>query len=184
MRIGVSINGILRKFLEKLEITYKKYQEDFIDEFVPSIKSYDIENELQFDSFEDLINFVFEEHALEIFGHAGGDTQSMVHLNKLNDEIRDEFQLYLTSREFGKAIAGSCFFLSKTSCAIENIKFVRSYAEKWDFFDVIVTDNELLASKKPEGKICIGVNNDKINGDINIANIKELTFELLLSLKK
>jgi hypothetical protein len=56
-----------------------------------------------------------------------------------------------------KSNPSTFFFLSKTGCKIENIRFVTDYAKKWDGIDVLITNPKALESK-PEGKISIKVN--------------------------
>jgi hypothetical protein len=58
------------------------------------------------------------------------------------------------------------FFLSKTGCKIENIRFVTDYAKKWDGIDVLITANPKALESKPEGKISI-----KVNASYNKKNV-------------
>jgi hypothetical protein len=57
-----------------------------------------------------------------------------------------------------KSNPSTFFFLSKTGCKIENIRFVTDYAKKWDGIDVLITANPKALESKPEGKISIKVN--------------------------
>jgi hypothetical protein len=75
-----------------------------------------------------------------------------------------------------KSNPSTFFFLSKTGCKIENIRFVTDYAKKWDGIDVLITANPKALESKPEGKISIKVNasyNKNVSADYEIDSLLE-----------
>ena len=70
----------------------------------------------------------------------------------------EEHEVILISREVDKSIPSTFFFLSKTGCRASNIKFVTTYADKWNDVDVLITANPQTLESKPSGKISVKVN--------------------------
>jgi 5'(3')-deoxyribonucleotidase len=178
MKIGISINEVLRDYIGQITYTYDKYIAD------SNIKEGDVTNFnlLEFFKFEniDKLNmFLYTEASLEIFGHADQLSDGLInHFNIFLGEIKDEeeHQIELVSREVEKAIPSTFFFLSKTGCKIENIRFVTDYAKKWDGIDVLITANPKALESKPEGKISIKVNasyNKNVSADYEIDSLLE-----------
>jgi hypothetical protein len=77
-----------------------------------------------------------------------------------------------------KSNPSTFFFLSKTGCKIENIRFVTDYAKKWDGIDVLITANPKALESKPEGKISI-----KVNASYN-KNVSDYEIDSLLKFMK
>jgi hypothetical protein len=70
--------------------------------------------------------FLYTEASLEIFGHADQLSDGLInHFNIFLGEIKDEEHQIEVSREVEKQ--STFFFLSKTGCKIENIRFVTDY---------------------------------------------------------
>jgi len=176
MRIGITINEVLRDFIGQLKYTYDKY-------IGPSnIKENDVTNFnlIEFFPFENIKsfnNFLYLEACLEVFGHA--DQMSDGLMNRFNQflmEIKDEekHSIELISREVDKSIPSTLFFLSKTSCKAANIRFVTTYKEKWDNVDVLITANPQTLESKPSGKVSVKVKtsyNKDVPSDYEIESI-------------
>lgn len=178
MVIGVTINGVIRDFIGKFEMVYKKYQD------TDPIKPIDSFNLLEHFPFSggttELNTFMYKDSSLELFGHANELHFNVVNcLNQLQDytSTKDDVELVLISRENLNSKPSTLFFLSKTSCKIDNIKFVREYEDKWDYVDVLVTANPICLNNKPEDKISVKVNTEynlNIKSDFEIDNLKDL----------
>lgn len=214
MKIGVSVNGVLRDFFGKVEKTHTKYfnPEDGDEIF---IQDYDLEkwikfpqeevvrNEIEFNpefnekefvksdaSFElkevkdddiTVDDFIYDKCCLEIFGYADetidGAVQSISDLDlhlKMNGKKHD---IVITSREAGRSIPATFFFLSKTGCMIQDIKFTMGNNDCWDFVDCMITDHPSILSSKPEGKLTIKIEktfNKDIPSDYTIKSVREL----------
>jgi hypothetical protein len=222
MKIGISINGVLRNYFKQIETIHTKYfppedienEDGSITEGEPiKVKDYDLEKwvvfpkeeteqvELEFDpefdplssksidSIEDLElskteeqvtvqEFMYEKCTLEIFGSA----EEMVPyaMKTLNDIILEypEHEFIIMSREGGLSVPSTYFFLSKTSCQCQNVKFVTDSKDHWKYVDVMVTDHPDIINSKPEDKICVIIDksfNEKVmQSNIRIDSIKDL----------
>jgi hypothetical protein len=178
MKIGISINEVLRDFIGQAYYTYEKY----IGEL--NIEETDVDNFnlIEFFKFEDankLNSFLYLESPLEIFGHADLKSDGLMnHFNNFLSDIKDdeEHEIVLVSREIDKSIPSTYFFLSKTGCKIDKIIFVKQNEEEWCDFDVLITANPIALENKPEGKISVKVNstyNKKSSADYQIDSILE-----------
>jgi 5'(3')-deoxyribonucleotidase len=176
MKIGISINEVLRDFIGQFAYTYDKYVGE------TDIKEGDVTNFnlIEFFKFEDITQFnrfLYLEAPLEIFGHA--DQMSDGLMNHFNNFIMDmndfgEHEIELVSREVDKAIPSTYFFLSKTSCRVTNVRFVKQYEDKWKGVDVLITANPKALEAKPNGKISVKVKasyNDGVSADYEIDSI-------------
>jgi hypothetical protein len=190
MRIGVELNGVLRDTLKKIQQEYEKwyienpFKEEGEDEFeyqtISDLTTLNIMNHLKFKNEDELYDFLYKEHTMEIFGHAGSvEISSMSDFNEFYLDIRDKHDVLIVSDEMGKSKPASLFFISKFGCLVETVKF---YSEStinlmWDSIDVLLTANPKLLLNHPEGKTIIKFNtnyNSEINIEHSITSIKEL----------
>lgn len=215
MKIGVSVNGVLRDFFGRIEKIHTKYfnpedgqevqvldydlekwlwfpQEDVVKneiDFNPnfnekefllsSVESQDVKQVLEDEiTVED---FVYDKCCLEIFGYADevidGAVQSINDLDLHLKMIKKEHQLIITSREAGRSVPSTLFFLSKTGCMIQDIKFTMGTTDCWDYVDIMITDHPEILKSKPKNKKVIKIErpfNQEISSDYTIKSVKEL----------
>lgn len=185
MRIGIDLNGVLRDTIGKIEQVYDKFylsneddESDFKYEIIEPIDSLNLLKHFKFPSDNDLYEFLYIEHPMEIFGHA--PSVEYTGMNDLNDfyiDMRDNHEIIIVSDEIGKSKPATLFFLSKFSCLVENIKFYSEQTKNnmLDSIDVLLTANpDLLLN---EDKIVIKyeqIYNQNINSKYNINKIKDL----------
>lgn len=159
--IGIDINDVIRDFTSQLEYTYNKYIEgDKINLGENPMTEFNLLKYFPFKDELTLNKFLYQEASLEIFGHADEAEQSLITaLNKFIIDIFDFYgdELVLLSREVQASIPSTMFFLSKTVCKAENIRFVKAYADEWKYCDVLVTAHPTVLNSKPEGKISVKV---------------------------
>lgn len=167
MRIGIEINGVLRDTLKKIQQEYEKWyidnpfkeESEFEYKVLSDLESLDIMKHLSFKNEDELYNFLYKEHTMEIFGHSG--SMEMNSVNDLNDfylDLREKHDVIIVSDEIGKSKPASLFFLSKFGCLIETIKFYSQITinnSLWDSIDVLLTSNPDLLLNYPEDKIII-----------------------------
>lgn len=176
MKIGITIDEVLRDFIGQFIYTYNKYIKE-IDITNEDVTSFDLINHFEFENINKLNSFLYLEAPLEIFGHADQLSDGLInHFNEFLMDISDdeEHEIILISREVEKSIPSTLFFLSKTGCRANNIKFVKTYAEKWNDVDVLITANPQTLESKPTGKISVKVNtsyNKNTNSDYQIESI-------------
>jgi hypothetical protein len=191
MRIGIELNGVLRDTLKKIQQEYEKWylnnpfkeeneEEDFKHEVMSDLASLDIMNHLKFKNEDELYDFLYKEHTMEIFGHAGSvEPSGLLELNEFYLDMREFHDIIVVSDEIGKSKPASLFFISKFGCLVESIKF---YSEStinslWDSVDILLTANPKLLLNHPKNKIVIKFNtiyNEGIETDFNISSLKEL----------
>jgi 5'(3')-deoxyribonucleotidase len=179
MKIGISINEVLRDTLTQLDYTYSKYIDDKSDVKKEDITSFDLLNYFKFSSKKELHNFLYDEASLEIFGHADQLLENlMTHFNifLVDIEEEEEHTIELVSREFLKSIPATLFFLSKLGCRATNLRFVKQYEEEWGDLDILITANPVALENKPEGKVSIKIKapyNSSVEADYELNNIFE-----------
>jgi len=182
MRIGITLDGVVRDFITKFESVYDKYYPVDEGEETPERK---IENLNLLEHFDfsggttELNKFLYVDSSLEIFGHAGETKlNSVEHLNQLHNLLEDMGHTpIIISKELNNSKPSTLFFLSKLSCKVNTIKFVRNYSDKWDHVDVLITASPDTLLSKPLDKLSIKVintYNKMCNSDYTIVDLKEL----------
>lgn len=189
MRIGIELNGVLRDTLKKIQQEYEKWyidnpfngtEDEFKYEVMSDINSLDIMNHLKFRDEDELYDFLYKEHTMEIFGHAGSvENSGMMDLNDFYLDTRDNHDTIIVSDEIGKSKPSSLFFISKFGCLVESVKFYSESTIKslWDSVDVLLTANPKLLLNHPENITVIKYNtsyNSNIKTEHSISTIKEL----------
>lgn len=188
MRIGIELNGVLRDTLKKIQQEYEKWyidnpfkeENEFEYKVISDLNSLNISQHLSFKDEDEVYNFLYKEHTMEIFGHAGSvETSSMMDFNDFYLNMRDEHDILIVSDEIGKSKPASLFFISKFGCLVEAVKF---YSEStinslWDSVDILLTANPQLLLNHPEGKVVIKYDttyNSDIKTKYSISKLKEL----------
>jgi len=88
----------------------------------------------------------------------------------------EEHQIELVSKEANKSIPSTLFFLSKTGCRAENIRFVTNSVNEWDGLDVLITANPDALKNKPNGKISVKIKsyyNEDAKADFELGSLLE-----------
>lgn len=178
MKIGISINEVLRDTLSQMDYTYSKYisgEESTITK--DEITSFNLEDHFKFESKKDLNRFLYDEASLEIFGHADQMIENLMtkfNMFLVDIEEEEEHTIELVSREYLKSIPSTLFFLSKLGCRATNIRFVKQYEEEWGDVDVLITANPIALKNKPSDKISVKINapyNSDCQGDFELDSI-------------
>lgn len=176
MKIGITINEVLRDFIGQFVYTYDKYvgKSDIKEN---QVDTFDLINHFKFDSVDELNKFLYIEASLEIFGHADQLHDNVIkHFNLFLTDIKDEeeHEIELVSREVQKAIPSTLFFLSKLACQAEKIRFVQKYEDKWEGVDILVTACPRALEAKPKDKISVKINssyNKDVKADYELDSI-------------
>mgnify|MGYP003656208238 FL=1 len=182
MKIGITIDGVIRDFITKFELVYDKYYPLEEGEEYPKREITDLNLLEHFDfsgGTSELNKFLYVDSSLEIFGHAGETRlNSVEHLNQFHNLLEDMGHTpILISKELNNSKPSTLFFLSKLSTKVNQIIFVREYENKWDHIDVLITANPETLDCKPKEKISVKVinhYNKNCNSDYTIIDIKEL----------
>ncbi len=102
-------------------------------------------------------------------------------MNQFNNFLMDikddeEHEIEVVSREIDKSIPSTFFFLSKTGCKADKIRFVKRNEDEWGDADILITANPFALDNKPTGKISVKVNtsyNSTSTADYEIDSILE-----------
>jgi len=191
MKIGITIDGVVRDFITKFELVYDKYYPVIDEETGENIsierdikdlelyKYFKFSGDTPSQEKTELNKFMYVDASLEIFGHAGEvKLNSVEYLNQLHNLIEDMGHTpIIISKELNNSKPATLFFLSKLSCKVNSIKFVRDYKDKWNHVDVLITASPDTLISKPVDKISIKVintYNKDYNSDYTIVDLKEL----------
>jgi FMN phosphatase YigB (HAD superfamily) len=191
MRIAIDIDGVLRDTFEKIEQIYQKFfidelelvDEDFNFEIKKPYDTNDYKNHFMFKTEDEYYNFIYEEFAMQIFGHAPSTEMSTFQdLNGIYKNFKNDFKFVLISNQIGKTKPATLFFISKFGCEIDKIVFYNKLNENdiWEEFDVLVTANPNLLEQN-DNKTLIKFEtsyNSNINSSNTIKTIKELEEKL------
>lgn len=216
MKIGIDVNGVLRDTILKFDLVYQKNliekkDEEFLGQTfeldlsgntslieseesnfeykkISEVTSLNLQNHYSFQSDEELFSFLYEDFAMEIFGHS--PSTEMTTFNVLNDiyfEFRDEFELTIVSNEIGKSKPSTLFFLSKFGCLLEKVIFYSESTKNnmWNEVDILLTSNPELLLDKPKNKIVVKYNtnyNKQIESKYEINSISEFS-EIIKKIK-
>lgn len=159
MKIAISINEVLRSYIEQLVYTYDKYIAPN-ELTVVDVTNFNLIEFFKFDDINKLNSFLYLEAPLEIFGHA--DQMSDGLMNQFNHFLMDikddeEHEIEVVSREIDKSIPSTFFFLSKTGCKADKVRFVKKNEDEWGDADILITANPIALDNKPTGTISVKV---------------------------
>ena len=205
MRIGIEINGVLRDTIGKFTQLYEKHLVDEVSDdnqlsyeldlsgnteevlidnkieykVLSEVTSLNLMEHFKFNDEDELYSFMYEDFAMQIFGHAG--STEVFTFNDLNDlyiKYRNNNDLLIVSDEMGKSKPASLFFLSKFGCLLEKVKFYSNTTinSMWDEIDILLTANPNLLLDKPNNKIVVKYNtnyNKNVNCEYEINTLKE-----------
>lgn len=188
MKIGIELNGVLRNTLGKIQQEYQKWyidnpfkeESDFEYKVKSDLTSLNLREHLEFIDDDEVYNFLYKEHTMEIFGHAGSvENSGMLDLNNFYLDVRDNHEIIIVSDEIGKSKPASLFFISKFGCLVEHIIFYSEITinNLWNNVDILVTANPKLLFNPPENKTLIKFEtsyNSEIQSIHQIKSIKEL----------
>lgn len=180
MRIGISLNEVLRDNIGQFLYTYEKYIKTDTGYQVSDIKSLDFMKYFDFKTVDELNSFMYDEVSLELFGHNDQIEENlMTKFNMFLMDIKDEeeHEIEIVSREIHRSIPSTLFFLSKLSCRAENIRFVQDHADYWEGVDLLITADPKALDLKPTGKISVKINtayNTESSADFELDSILEI----------
>jgi len=186
-RVAIEIDGVLRDTFTKLEQIYQKFlideldlvDEDFKFEIKKPFDTKDFTNHFVFKNEEEFVTFVYEEFAMEIFGHSpSSELTTFIDLKDLQINHQNEIEWVLISEQIGKTKPATLFFISKFGCDVDKVVFFnkKTIDKIWDEFDILVASSPNLLSNtdtKPTIKY-ERTYNSNIDVQYTITNLKEL----------
>jgi len=193
MRIAVDVNGILRDTLKKIEQVYEKWyienphlpESGFTYEVISEVTTPDISKHLKFQNEDEIYDFLYIDHCMEIFGHSPSvEMSTFVDFDDFYKTNRDKHDILIISDEIGKSKPATLFFLSKFGCQVEKVVFYSKITvdKIWEEFDVLLTANPDLLLNHPQDKKVIKFQtpyNQDIDFGNSIDNLKSLNEKIL-----
>ena len=180
MKIGITLDEVLRDTLTQFLYTYEKYFEVETGLNIEDITSRNLMEFVDaFKTVDEMNKFLYDEASLEVFGHADQKHDNlMTKFNNFLMDIKDEeeHEIEIVSREVHRSIPSTLFFLSKLSCRIENIRFVQDHEDYWNGIDLLITADPKALDTKPENKLSVKINapyNSDSSGDFELDSIVE-----------
>ena len=173
MLIGITLDEVIRNFSGKFKEVYEKFTDNEIED--EEIDLGDLSKYFS-GSTEATIDFLYEEHPLELFGYANELFANSGLTLKSIMESNPEDEFIIISKEHGRSIPSTLFFLSKIICEIPNIKFVSTFKEYWTSVDGLICADPRIMEHQPNNKILIKINknyNQHYKGDKVIVSLKE-----------
>lgn len=187
MKIYISIDGVLRNFINRFHYHYENSyinideKLEFNYEVNQPIKNDDLTKYFNFQSIDEKNYFQYVEYPMELYGH------SPVSYNNVNNDLNKivfdnpNHEIYLIGLdELGKAKPATFFFLSRNGFVVNNIKFIttKNIETEWETVDLWISDNKTIMDLKPENKEFILFStkyNDYIETDIKITKLSDIT---------
>jgi hypothetical protein len=193
MRIAIDVNGVLRDTITKIQQVYEKWyienphlpESGYTYDIISPITSLDISQHLKFQNEDEVYDFLYTEHCMEIFGHAPSVAMStFVDFDEFYKTNRDKHDIMIISDEIGRSKPSTLFFLSKFGCQVERVVFYSKITidKIWNEFDVLLTANPDLLLNHPQDKKVIKfetVYNQNIDFKNNIDTLKSLNEKIL-----
>lgn len=206
-KIGIDLNGVLRDINLKISQVYEKnYIETYSEDYSDGIKTYTLDmsgnteldeqsesfkyemslpvtslnlmEHFKFQNEDDFYNFLYEDFAMQIFGHSPStELNSFVVLNDIIESTKGKYEFSIFSKEFSKSKPASLFFISKFGCIIDSVIFYNNnnLQNKLSDYDVIVTANPDLIKLYPEKCIkYVTTYNEGTMCNSEIVTLKEL----------
>ena len=208
--LAISIDGVTRDFYNQFDTWYRKafivndsivemddnfrYLESkkpdeesvlalqkVIDEKINlPLDTFDLLNHYEFESREDLENFIYRDYSFQIFASANSFPKSMDSINFLQifgDET-EIFDVVLFAKCKETSISSTYHFLAKNACKIRNVKFINEYEDIWKHSDVVISDCPEIFETKPKNKKSI-----KINHMYNYYSDSDFSFDSISDIK-
>jgi hypothetical protein len=157
-RIGIVLDGAIRNLGSKVVMTFaRRFPER---EITGEMNPYKPFNHLPLGE-DELVEFVCDS-ALEVYGKAELAYPNAIRdMNQMIQMLEaDGYEIVLISREWHKVRPATLFFLSECGAEVSNIKFVRSYADAWDYCDGLVFANKEILETMPDNKDAYIINTE------------------------
>jgi hypothetical protein len=162
MNIYISIDGVLRNFVNRFHYHYEQAyidveesESDFEYKVNEPITNLNIDDHFVFQSKDEQDYFRYIEYPMELYGHSPVSYSGVNNeLNKFIFENKEHTITLVGVDELGKSIPSTFFFLSRNAFICNNVKFILSddLEKEWETVDVWVSDSKHIMESTPEGK--------------------------------
>jgi len=177
--IGIDIDGTICNFTESYNKLFKIY---FPDNEVFDANDWLWYRKMNYNG-EDPDEWMKSKKA-EIFDLAQPYPDAVNTINNIYDFIKTHGHTLniVTNQLSEESEKAAKTWLDKYGFKYDDIVFVNKAEDKWKFSDVMVDDAPKVIGSKPLSKVAVKIEqiyNNDVQGDFNIANIKDLTIDLM-----
>lgn len=165
MNIYISIDGVLRNFINRFHYHYEnayinvESEEGSIDTFeykvTEPITNFNLADHFAFQSKDQRNHFQYIEYPMELHGHSPVSYPNVYNeFNKFVFDYNDHNVYIVGLDEFAKSKSATCFFLARNGFMPNNIKFILSenISKEWGEADIWISDNKKILELKPDDK--------------------------------
>lgn len=189
MNIYISIDGVLRNFINRFHYHYEQAYIDveetddtFEYKVIEPLTNINISDHFIFQSKEQQDYFQYIEYPMELYGHSPVSYNGVNNdINKLVFENKEHTITLVGLDELGKSRAATFFFLSRNGIMVNNVKFVlaNDLEKEWENVDLWISDSKKILDTKPENKKFILFQtkyNEHIECENKIDKLNDLNF--------
>jgi len=142
-KIYIEINNILRNINSK---TIQVYKADNLEHELPEeYNGEDLQEFLNFETKEDLLEYMYVECPMRIFGYSNEcEEGGSLMINEFYKKYRDKHHIVLFSNEIEKSKPATLMFLARIGVLIDNIEFygLEDFETVNKKADIIITNNK------------------------------------------
>ncbi len=181
--IYIELNNVIRDIVSKTILVYKadNLEKELEDEYTDQ----DLQEYLGFETKEDLIEYMYVECPMRIFGYSNECEEGVSFMvNELYKKYRDEYNLILFSNEIEKSKPATLMFLARMGILIDKIEFfpLEDFKSVNEKADIIITNNVKITEFKKTKYIKINKEEQNKNNKVNeyhgnvlcVSSIKDL----------
>ena len=141
--IYIELNNVIRDINSKTVLVYKA---DNLDHELPEqYEGEDLQEYLNFDSKEELIEYMYVECPMRIFGYSNEcEEGASFTINEFYKKYRDQYHIVIFSNEIEKSKPATLMFLARMGILIDNVEFfpLEDFKTVNERANIIVTNNQ------------------------------------------
>ena len=167
--IYIELNNVVRDINSKTVLVYKA--DNLEHELPEQYEGEDLQEYLNFESKEDLIEYMYVECPMRIFGYSNECTEgTSFMINEFYKKYRDTHNIIMFSNEIEKSKPATLMFLARMGILVDKIEFfpLEDFESVNEKADIIITNNlNITRIKKAR---YIKINEEEYDKDNQVAN--------------
>ena len=147
--IYIELNDVIRDITSKTILVYKA--DNLEKELEEEYKGEGLQEYLGFDTKEDLIEYMYVECPMRIFGYSNEcEEGASFMVNELYKKYRDRHHIVIFSNEIEKSKPATLMFLARMGILVDNVEFfpLEDFKTVNTRADIIITNNEKISENK------------------------------------
>lgn len=176
--IYIELNNVIRDINSK---TVQIYKSDNLEHELPEeYNGEDLQEYLNFESKEDLLEYMYVECPMRIFGYSNECVEgTSLMLNEFYKKYRDIYNITIFSNEIEKSKPATLMFLARMGILVDSIEFfpLEDFTTVNEKADIIITNNQNIIKGDYNTKY-IKINqtelHDNIDNVISVESLKNL----------